>query len=217
MLLDLYVMKDANGRFKVGVTKQLSKRRKTLETALGMPIVLVRSWSIPYQGRKLEQDVFKEFSEFRLDGEWFSCVNVDIVEEMVGSHIQNTAPVKSRVLHIFENRVYSRAKDLYHPVTSTTHFVSLRTGEHVKVSLADMAVLATLTSKFRQHHKSGKDGLYSITFSQLARLVNCAKSVVARSVRMFEEHGIISRKVGLGSEMSSEYLSIQQVTLLVKD
>lgn len=67
----LYLMRSINGLYKIGISKDPSKRAKALTTATGYKVILLCSWKTPVDAFIIEKTLHGMFTESRKEGEWF--------------------------------------------------------------------------------------------------------------------------------------------------
>ena len=72
----VYVMESGSGLIKIGVSKNLSARRKSLQCASGVEIKLAAKFGPLKRAVALERASHKIFASKRLHGEWF-CVSTE--------------------------------------------------------------------------------------------------------------------------------------------
>jgi hypothetical protein len=83
----IYILKAANGLYKIGKTQNLNSRIKTIRTASPVKIEVYRVFqSTEYS--KIEIHLHRLFSDFREIGEWFRLTNAELetVDEIQGDH-----------------------------------------------------------------------------------------------------------------------------------
>ncbi len=68
----LYLMENNNGLLKIGISIEPVRRARNLTTASGVPVHLVAVWKLDKNTRKVEGQLHKSFSKYRLEGDWFS-------------------------------------------------------------------------------------------------------------------------------------------------
>lgn len=69
----IYIMKSDGGEIKIGISKNVKKRKKSIENSGMIRIINVYKTipcSNPYE---IERLMHKHFENFRICGEWFSC------------------------------------------------------------------------------------------------------------------------------------------------
>lgn len=75
----VYIMQSDSGQIKIGISKNVKKRKKSLENSGFMKITnyyKTRPCSNPFE---IERAMHKHFEKFRLRGEWFSCEAGDAI------------------------------------------------------------------------------------------------------------------------------------------
>lgn len=88
----LYLLRNSQGMFKIGISKNPFKRASTLSNSSGYKIEVQGVWEM-VSARKQEQELHKIFDKHRQVGEWFSC---DFTIDSLESHMSQDF-----------NRVYS--------------------------------------------------------------------------------------------------------------
>lgn len=76
--MDYIYLFEANGLYKIGVTRDIPKRIRSLQTGNPHPIRLV-DFCILISGTAGEHEIFKHLSAKRLAGEWFALGDEDVV------------------------------------------------------------------------------------------------------------------------------------------
>jgi len=69
----VYIMESKNGEIKIGVSKNVKKRKKSIENSGMIRIVNIyktKPCSNPFE---IEKIMHEKFKKFRICGEWFSC------------------------------------------------------------------------------------------------------------------------------------------------
>lgn len=68
----IYLMQSSNGLYKIGVSKDVEGRRRSLETGSGNEVKILSVWDT---GRKVaygvEQSAHRKFKQLNVRGEWF--------------------------------------------------------------------------------------------------------------------------------------------------
>ena len=75
----VYIMQSDSGQIKIGISKNVKKRKKSLENSGFMKITncyKTRPCSNPFE---IERAMHKHFEKFRVRGEWFSCEAGDAI------------------------------------------------------------------------------------------------------------------------------------------
>lgn len=82
-LQKLYLLKNSQGLYKIGISKDPFKRAQSLANASGYKISVSAIWELP-AARKQEQDLHKAFYEQREVGEWFSgLLTIEMIESKI--------------------------------------------------------------------------------------------------------------------------------------
>lgn len=77
----LYLMQNAYGMSKIGISVNPERRRRQLENAAGIPVHLVKCWrTLEDTAYNVEQALHVEFSRRRQGGEWFKHISLAEVE-----------------------------------------------------------------------------------------------------------------------------------------
>lgn len=77
----LYLMENAFGMSKIGISTNPERRRRQLENAAGVPVYLIKCWRTTEEtAYKVEQDLHVAFSRRRMGGEWFSHISLADIE-----------------------------------------------------------------------------------------------------------------------------------------
>lgn len=79
----LYLFKNSQGLYKIGISKDPFKRAQSLANASGYKISVSAIWEMP-SARKQEQDLHKAFYDQREVGEWFSgLLTIEMIESKI--------------------------------------------------------------------------------------------------------------------------------------
>lgn len=79
----LYLLKNSQGLYKIGISKDPFKRAQSLANASGYKISVAAIWEMS-SARKQEQDLHKAFYEQREVGEWFSgLLTIEMIESKI--------------------------------------------------------------------------------------------------------------------------------------
>lgn len=70
----VYVMKSSDGSVKIGVSKNVEKRKKTLESTFGITMLEMYNTELCSNSYEIESLMHDMFSDFKIHGEWF-CVD----------------------------------------------------------------------------------------------------------------------------------------------
>lgn len=73
----VYLLKTPENIYKIGVTKDINKRIKSLQTGCADQIILVDKFLSNYPF-KIESTLHRRYSENRVNGEWFYMSDDDI-------------------------------------------------------------------------------------------------------------------------------------------
>lgn len=207
-------MEDSSGRFKVGITNNLTKRKRAVETAAGLSIVDVQSWKVQHQLTKLEVSIFKEFASHRLCGEWFSSVDVDLISSIVEAHNGLTFETTESRTEITGSS-YSWDCRNYHPIASATHFVSELTGEDIPIQMHEVVIWRVILENYREYGRAGK--VYTASFKDLSGILNVAISSINRAIKKFELHGVMETESGsFTGATKTRYINVNTLRLIVK-
>lgn len=93
----VYVIADGQ-RSKVGITRFVERRHRGLESAIGKPLDLVKSWPCPMRvARIVEESILGRFADQRLIGEWLDVPAATVVDAVTASIHQNgVSPPETR-------------------------------------------------------------------------------------------------------------------------
>lgn len=75
--MDYVYLFEANGLYKIGVTRDIPKRIRSLQTGNPHPIRLI-DFCILVSGSVGEHEIFKHLNPKRLEGEWFALTDEDV-------------------------------------------------------------------------------------------------------------------------------------------
>lgn len=81
----LYLMKNELGLFKIGISKNPSKRRNEIKNASGVNVELIKAWETTKQAASVERKLHTIFANKRTHGEWFTELTIDDVESNIDS------------------------------------------------------------------------------------------------------------------------------------
>ncbi|AUR91450.1 hypothetical protein NVP1161O_008 [Vibrio phage 1.161.O._10N.261.48.C5] len=91
----LYIMKNAFGLYKIGISKNVEQRRKQLQNTSGVDIEVLETFTtVNITAYEVEQYLHEVFSEFRKNGEWFSKINIKVVKDYINQEV-NKIPCKT--------------------------------------------------------------------------------------------------------------------------
>ena len=81
----VYFIREDSGNVKIGVTANLKKRLKAIQTHNPHKMAVVKTihCSNIQQAKKAEKELHKRFSEFRQNGEWFKLPE-PVINELIG-------------------------------------------------------------------------------------------------------------------------------------
>lgn len=82
----LYLLKNSNGHFKIGISVDPYKRARTLANASGYQIDVLGMWEM-MDPRTQEQSLHKIFKKYRKAGEWFD--KFDLTAEEIEANISS--------------------------------------------------------------------------------------------------------------------------------
>ena len=75
----VYIIEDTQGHYKIGATTNVIKRLRVLRVANPRPLYLTYySDPVPFY-KTLEKFVHEKFKSKRMNGEWFSLTDTDLV------------------------------------------------------------------------------------------------------------------------------------------
>lgn len=80
----VYVMRSGTGLCKVGVTKDIEKRRAVLERGSGFAVVVVHIFGPFNSAKRLEASAHQSLAQHRRSGEWFDCPAEHAVQAIAG-------------------------------------------------------------------------------------------------------------------------------------
>jgi len=75
----IYLIYSENGFYKIGITKNLTKRLKTLQTGNAECLHLVDSFKSDYAST-IEAALHRKYKQYRVNGEWFN-IKIDLKAE----------------------------------------------------------------------------------------------------------------------------------------
>lgn len=107
----LYLMENTNGLLKIGISVDPVKRARNLTTASGITVHLVAVWKLDKNARKVEGQLHKSFSKYRLEGEWFSpgSITEDKIEAKISCNWERMLLNQS----LEERKLKGKAVDTY--------------------------------------------------------------------------------------------------------
>lgn len=73
----VYLLRTSEDTYKIGVTADIDKRIKSLQTGSSEPIVLVDKFLSSYPF-KIESVLHRRFADSRISGEWFCLADEDV-------------------------------------------------------------------------------------------------------------------------------------------
>lgn len=77
----LYLMENTNNLNKIGISNNPIRRKRQIELASGTRVRIIKTWeTLDARAREVEQYLHRLFSRKRLQGEWFSKINVADIE-----------------------------------------------------------------------------------------------------------------------------------------
>lgn len=76
----LYLMRNANGLMKIGISVDPVKRARQISTASGINVFLLCAWKVDKNTRKVEAHLHKRFDRHRLEGEWFKPNSISVLD-----------------------------------------------------------------------------------------------------------------------------------------
>lgn len=107
----LYLMENVNGLLKIGISVDPIKRARAITTGSGIQVHLVAVWKLDKNARKVEGQLHKSFSRFRLEGEWFSpgTVTAEDIERNISCNWENLLLNQS----LEERKLEDKPVDIY--------------------------------------------------------------------------------------------------------
>ena len=75
----LYLMKNGLGLYKIGISKNPSKRAKDIANNSGVPVELVSEWKTKRVAKYVERNIHIQMKRHRKIGEWFDCDEINLL------------------------------------------------------------------------------------------------------------------------------------------